>query len=167
MTFKTGIALIGMMGALVLPIAAQAQQWDHRDDRDRRMEGRDMAPPGYLQALSDLRTAYSLVSHHERGEPERMNEDNQAAREIMAAYDDLLHATEADGGRINRQPPADQQWGERGGRVHRAMDLLQQAQTEINSDDPNPRARELRDSCARHINDAQRWINAVIQMRHY
>lgn len=45
------VAIIAACTALMLPAVAQAQWWQHH--------------PKYLHAMSNLRTAYWLIAHHE------------------------------------------------------------------------------------------------------
>ncbi|WP_028640414.1 hypothetical protein [Novosphingobium acidiphilum] len=166
MTFKTGIALIGMMGALVLPIAAQAQQWDHRDDRDRRMEHPWNSHPEYVQALSDLRTGFQLIQHREPNDPVQANEETRAMNEIQAAYQELASANISDGHSLYDTPPGFS-FGDHRGRVAQTEDLLRNALHEISTPESNPAARDMRNRAIHHISAASRALVMVRQRWHY
>ncbi len=153
MTSKIRLALLGAMAALALPIAAQAQWWSQH--------------PGYLHALSDLRSAYWLIQHRGANDPAQANEENHALGEIRAAYGELQKASIVDGKNIYDQPPPDFAWGDHGGRLHRALDLLRKAHDEIGAEEDNPAARGLRNRATGHIDAAGRWTAAALQFWHF
>lgn len=147
----------------------QPQQDQYRPDQDRRdPDRRDQPPypqngfwahhPGYLQALSDLRTALALVQHQDPSGPGQASEEYQAANEITAAYNELQQAAVSDGRNINDQPPPDFQWGNHQSRLQQANELLVRASHEIRGEEENPAADGLRDRAIRHIGGASHWI---------
>lgn len=136
------ITLAGALAALMLPAAAQAQWWQ--------------AHPHYLHAMSDLRAAYWLVSHRESVDPMANAEERRAAFEIRAAYQELKNASIRDGKDIDDQPPADMNFGDHRGRLHRAMDLLQEAHNDVSGEEEDPAARGLRARAGGHIDAAAR-----------
>jgi len=153
MTSKLKLVLLGAFGAMTLPVAAQAQWWSQH--------------PGYLHALSDLRTAYWLIQHRGADDPAQANEENHALGEVRAAYQELEQASIADGKNISDQPPPGFVWGDHGGRLHKALDLLRKAHDEIGSEEDNPAARGLRDRANHHIDNAGRWTAAALQFWHF
>jgi hypothetical protein len=145
--------MLGAVGALTLPAAAQAQWWSQH--------------PGYLHAMSDLRTAYWLVQHRGADDPVQRAEEAQALNEIRAAYQQLKQASIMDNKDIEDQPPPDFVWGDHGGRLHKAEDLLQQAHNEIGLEEDNPAARGLRNRATVHIDNAGRQVAAAMQAWHF
>ena len=171
MNNKLKLVLLGTILAATLPMAAQAQQWG--GDHDRRggpQDGQDQfwnRHPGYLQALSDLRTAYALMQHRQDGDPVQADELNRAANETLAAYNELQQAAINDGRDINAQPPADFTWGDHRGRLKQANELLYRASHEIRSEEENPAARGMRDRAVYHIGEASRWVGQAQRFWHY
>ncbi len=153
MKYNIKLALLGTVGALTLPIAAQAQWWNQH--------------PGYLHALSDVRTAFALVHHRAPSDPAQAVEEHHAEDEILAAYRELQQAAVSDGKDINAQFPPDFNWGDRGARLHQARDLLHKAAYEISSEEENPAARGLRDRAKYHIEAANHWLDAAMQFWHF
>jgi hypothetical protein len=168
MTFKTRIALIGMVGAFALPIAAQAQQFDQRDDhrQERRDERAWNSHPEYVQALSDLRTAFQLIQHREPNDPSQVDDETHAMNEIQAAYQELTNANISDGHSLYDTPPG-MSFGDHRGRLVRAEDLLRNALHEVSTREANPAARDMRDRAIHHISAASRAIVVVRQRWHY
>jgi hypothetical protein len=147
------LSLLGAIGALALPLSAHAQWWSQH--------------PGYLHAMSDLRTAYWMLQHHETFDPVANEEERHAIGEIRAAYLELREASVVDGKDIDDQPPADFAWGDHRGRLHKAMELLRRAQDEIGQEEDNPAARGLRNRAMRHIDEAGRSMIAAFRAWNY
>ena len=147
------LAILGAGAAVALPFAAQAQWWSQH--------------PGYLHAMSDLRSAYWLISHHETFDPAANDEERHALGEIRAAYGDLKQAAIVDNKDIDDQPPADFRFEDHRGRLRHALDLLHKAHNDIASEEDNPAARGLRDRSIRHIDDAGRWTDAALHAWHF
>ena len=147
------LALLGAISALTLPIAAHAQWWNQH--------------PGYLHAMSDLRTAYAMVTHHGPTDPAQANEEARAAGEIVAAYNELKHAAIDDGKNINDQPPADFAWGDHRSRLQRANELLVSANHDLRREEENPAAVGLRERAMAHIGAASGWVTRAERVWHF
>ena len=190
MKTKLELAVLGTMVALALPVAAHAQQWDgnqgrdpYHQDQDRRdqyrpdQDNRDRPQyrpnefwqrhPGYLRALSDLRTALALVQHQSPTDQAQANEEYQAANEITAAYNELQQAAVDDGRNLNDQPPPDFTWGDHRSRLQQANELLVRASHEIRGEEENPAADGMRDRAIRHIGGASHWIQLAERYWHF
>lgn len=127
---------------LSLPLAAQADE-----------PGRH---PAYLHALSDMRTAYWLINHRETRDPVANANERRALGEIRAAYQEIRRASIDDGKDVDMQPPADMTWGDHGGRLHRALDLLRDADNDAHHEEDDPTTRGLQHRAVQHINAAWR-----------
>jgi hypothetical protein len=152
MKFNIKLALLGAVGALTLPIAAQAQHWERH--------------PGYIHALSDLRTAAQLLHHRDPNDSKEGKEEYNAMIETGAALATLEKAAVSDGRSMNDAPPPDFEWGDHGTRLRRARELLGSAAREISAEEENPEARGLRERALQHINDASRWVGAAMDAWH-
>jgi hypothetical protein len=138
---------------LAIPVAAQAQWWQRH--------------PKYLHAMSDLRMAYWLISHHEQNEPFARPEETHALKEIARAYQDLKDASIIDEKDINEQPPADMNFYDHRGRLHRALDLLHEARNDVSGEEEDPDARGFRHGALRDIDKAIRATNTAIEIWMY
>lgn len=134
------IALISAAALLAVPTIAQAQWWQHH--------------PKYLHAMSDLRKAYWLVAHREENQPGEKHEERKALKEIGRAYQDLKDASIVDERDIADQPPADMDFGDHRGRLHRALDLLNEARNDIQGEEEDPAARGFRRGALKDLNKA-------------
>jgi hypothetical protein len=142
------VAIIAACTALMLPAVAQAQWWQHH--------------PKYLHAMSNLRTAYWLIAHHESRDPAMRPEENAAMNLIGRAYQDLKNASIIDEKDIRDQPPADMNFYDHRGRLHHALDLLREARKDINGEEEDPAARGLRRNAGYDIDKAIRATNDAI-----
>jgi hypothetical protein len=134
------ITLVAACAALTIPVAAQAQWWQHH--------------PKYLHAMSDLRTAYWLIAHHEQADPVARPEERQALKEVGRAYQDLKDASIVDEKDIADQPPADMNYYDHRGRLHHALDLLHEARNDIMGEEEDPAARGFRRGALKDIDKA-------------
>ncbi len=125
---------------LVIPVAAQAQWWQHH--------------PKYLHAMSNLRTAYWLIAHHEQSDPVARPEESRALKEVARAYQDLKDASIMDEKDINDQPPADMNYYDHRGRLHHALDLLREARNDVEGEEDDPAARGFRHGALKDIDKA-------------
>ena len=123
-------SLIVAIAVLIAPMAAQAQWWQSH--------------PHYLHAMSNLRMAYWLIQHHEANDPVANDQERHALREVRAAYQELKDASIMDNKNIDDQPPADMNFYDHRGRLHRALDLLSEARNDVNGEEEDPAARGLR-----------------------
>jgi hypothetical protein len=153
MKIKLKLALLGTMVALTLPVAAQAQWWNQH--------------PGYLHALSDIRTAYWLIAHEDASNPAMRGDEIQAGRELHAAYDEMAHAAVSDGRNIDDQPPPDFAWGTHNDRLHKALDLVHRAYAELDGEEENPQAAGLRQRAKGHLSDSSRLIGKAMRDSHF
>jgi hypothetical protein len=146
-----GLKLSLAASALALtlaPLAAHAQWWQHH--------------PAYLKAMSDLREAYWMVEHRDTNNPIAKEEEKGASRAIRVAYQNLKDASIFDGKNIDDQPSPDVVFGDRKGRLHRAMDLLRDAHDEVNREEDDPAARGFKKHALHAIDDAARETNAAM-----
>jgi len=133
-------ALVAACAMLFAPVAAQAQWWQHH--------------PKYLHAMSDLRMAYWLIAHREVNEPGARPEEGRALKETARAYQDLKDAAILDDRDIHDQPPADMNFYDRRGRLHRALVLLHEAHDDIMGEEDDPAARGFRYGALKDIDKA-------------
>jgi len=155
MASRLKMAVLSAAGAMlaacapVVPVTAQAQWY--------------MQNPGYLQAMSDLRTAYWLIDHKDPNSPGQAFEESQALQNIHAAFGYLKDVNLADGSRPTDGPPPNFVWGDHRGRLHQAYDLLMRAHQEVGFQDPNPLAAHWRNAMGVHLDAAIRYTGAAIQ----
>jgi len=134
------VLLIAAVAAFMMPMAAQAQWWQSH--------------PHYLHAMSNLRTAYWLIQHHESNDPVANDQEHHALREVRAAYKELTDASIMDGKNIDDQPPADMNFYDHRGRLHHALDLLREAHNDVSGEEEDPAARGLKHRALKHIDEA-------------
>ena len=146
---KPSLALAAVVAVALTPLAAHAQWWQQH--------------PAYLHAMSDLRQAYWLVEHRETQDRVAKLEERRAAGAIRAAYQSLKDASILDNKDIDDQPPADMTFGDHGGRLHRAMDLLRDAHTEVSKEEDDPAARGFRNRAIQQIDHAAAATNGALQ----
>jgi len=142
-------SIITAIAAGLLPVAAQAQWWRRH--------------PAYLHAMSNLRMAYWLVAHHGPGDPAARAEENFALRQIRAAYLELKTAAIVDDLDIDAQPPAGTTFYDHRGRLHRALDLLQQAHNQVDREEEDPASHGLKNRALQRIDAAAAATSAAIQ----
>lgn len=147
------IMLVASCAALTIPAAAQAQWWQHH--------------PKYLHAMSDLRMAYWLIAHRERMDLPARDEERHAMIEIRRAYQDLKDAAIVDEKDIDAQPPADTNFYDHRGRLHRAHDYLAEAKDYVQGEEDDPEARGLRQRALHDINVAIQWTDDAIRAWRY
>lgn len=114
----------------------------------------DMLPgqhPGYLHALSDLRLARSFLER-QPGDARVYADEDVAITEIDAAIHEIKHASLDDGKDIHDHPPIDAH--EHGSRLLKSMEALKQAHHDVEGEEDNPEARELRHHALEHIDRA-------------
>ncbi len=145
---KLKVALAASAIVAMTPLAAHAQWW--------------VQHPAYLHAMSDLRQAYWLVEHRDSQDPVAKIEEQRAAGAIRAAYQNLKDAAILDNKNIDDQPPADMTFGDHGGRLHRAMDLLRDAHNEVSREEDDPAARGFKQRAIQNIDRAAAQTNAAL-----
>ncbi len=116
--------------------------------------------PGYLHALTYLRHARA---HLDRGTPsDHLNaEEQHAITEIDRAIDEIKRASVDDGKNLNDHPPIDQSLG-RKGRYHKALELLELANHEVDKREDDQFAQGLRQRALQHIYEAHHTVEHLI-----
>jgi hypothetical protein len=109
------------------------------------------AHPGYLHALTDLRTARWLLSH-QAGDRKVYGDEDVAINEINAAINDIKKASIDDGKNLDDHPNVDT--GEHGSRLLRSIETLKKARADIAQEEDNPTVRDLRNRAYDHIDHA-------------
>jgi hypothetical protein len=106
--------------------------------------------PGYLHALTDLRTAQYLL---------RMDFDDNypALRQVNMAINVTRNAAIDDRKPLDDHPRLDSL--NRGGRLQRALEALNAAERDITQEEDNPYAVGWRNQAIRHIDAARRLVN--------
>jgi len=107
--------------------------------------------PGYLHALTDLRTARWLL-YHQPGDQKVYADEDAAIQEVDAAINEIKRASIDDGKNLNDHPPVDV--NEHGSRLLRAIESLKKAHHDIDGEEDNPDVRELRHRASEHIEHA-------------
>jgi hypothetical protein len=107
--------------------------------------------PGYLHALTDLRTARWFLNH-QAGDARVYAGEDVAIREIDAAIGEIKRASVDDGKDLNDHPAVDT--SEHGSRLLKAIETLKKAHADIDHEEDNPEAHELRHRAAEHIERA-------------
>lgn len=117
--------------------------------------------PGYIHALTDLRTARWLL-FHQPGDAKVYEGEDAAIQEVEALIGEIKHASIDDGKDLNDHPKVDAH--EHGSRLLRAIETLKQARADISGEEDNPEVRDLRqrafDRIDRAIHDAQKAHDA-------
>jgi hypothetical protein len=108
--------------------------------------------PGYLHALSDLRTARWMLSH-QAGDAKVYAGEEAAVSEIDAAMAEIRKASIDDGKNLNDHPNTDVK--DHGSRLLRAMELIKQSHDDISGEEDNPGVSVMRRQALEHIRKAQ------------
>jgi len=118
--------------------------------------------PAYLHALTDLRTA--------RAHLERPNHGALQAQEKAAIHDidetiaEIKKASIWDGKDLNDHPPVDAKldWP---GRLHRAIELLDKAHSDVSQDEDNKFAQGLQQRALGHIDGAKKHAQEALAVK--
>ena len=116
--------------------------------------------PYYLHALSDLRSAYSLIQHRP-GDMATNGRESIALKEISDAVDDIRKGAIDDGRNMNDHPPTDTS-SDHSGALHEAAELLQKAQDDVGKDEDDKAAKGLQQRSLQHIARARSAIEEAI-----
>ena len=116
--------------------------------------------PAYLHALSDLRYARYLLAR-----PANVNvrwDENSAIREIDAAMAEIRQAAIDDGKPLDDHPPVDAnlEWG---GRLQKALDLVEASRNDVNQREDNAYAGGLKNRSVQHLDAAARFVREGIE----
>ncbi|HLJ90153.1 MAG TPA: hypothetical protein VKZ53_25305 [Candidatus Angelobacter sp.] len=134
--FAKYLVLGVLLGLAVMPATSQVLPGKH---------------PGYLHALTDLRTARWLL-YHQAGDQKVYSDEDVAIQEIDAAIGEIKRASIDDHKDLNDHPQVDVK--EHGSRLLRAIETLKKAHADIDHEEDNPEARELRHRASEHIERA-------------
>ena len=115
--------------------------------------------PAYLHALSDLRAARAHLEPPDGGH--LCHEEEEAIKEIDRAIDEIKKASIDDGKDLNDHPPVDAHldWS---GRLHRAIELLNKAHSDISREEDNQFAQGLQQRAMGHIDKAHHEVEEAI-----
>jgi hypothetical protein len=123
--------------------------------------GRDH--PAYLHALTDLRDARAHLQRPDGGE--LREQEKKAIHEIDDAIGEIKKAAVEDGKDLNEHPPVDahMEWG---GRLRRALELLDKAHNDIAREEDNGFAQGLQQRALEHIDKAHHHVKEAIEIVH-
>jgi hypothetical protein len=123
--------------------------------------GRDH--PAYLHALTDLRAARAHLQRPDGGE--LREQEKKAIHEIDDAIGEIKKAAIEDHKDLNDHPPVDAhlEWG---GRLRRALELLDKAHNDIAQDEDNGFAQGLQARALEHIDKAHHHVKEAIEITH-
>lgn len=147
--FKRMILTAGL--GVLLPLSAQAD-----------MPGNH---PAYLHALSDLRAARWMLEHRS-GDAAISSQEDVAITEIDHAIDEIKRASIDDGKDLNDHPPVDRPM-DQPGRLHAALDMLGRVHHDIDREEDDPMARELKHRAIAHVDGAAHAVEGAISDAHY
>jgi hypothetical protein len=132
---KLTLTAIAVLMTAMFPLAAQAD-----------LPGNH---PAYLHALSDLRAARWNLEHRP-GDTAVSTQEDIAITEIDRAIGEVKKAAREDAKNLNARPPEDANL-DRPGRLHHAVELLQQAHGDLDREEDNPEARGLKLRALEHV----------------
>ena len=119
--------------------------------------------PAYIHALTDLRAARGYL-RRPAGVSVKWDE-NRAIREIDAAITEIKRASVDDGKNIDDHPPVDNGmvWG---GRLQKALELVETARRDVNQEEDNGFANGLKNRAIGHIDLASLAIHEGMEVSH-
>jgi tetratricopeptide (TPR) repeat protein len=117
--------------------------------------------PAYLHALTDLRHARAHLERPDHGE--LREQEKKAIREIDEAINEIKKAAINDGKDLNDHPPVDARmdWT---GRLHRAIELINKAHSDIAREEDNRFAQGLQQRALEHIDKAHHHVEEAIDV---
>jgi hypothetical protein len=142
---KLSLALFGLL--LAIPAVLSATPDPPREH------------PAYLHALTDLRHARAHLQRPDGGE--LREQEKKAIHEIDEAINEIKKASIDDGKDLNDHPPVDAHmpWG---GRLHRALELLDKAHHDVSEEEDNAFAQGLQERALLHIDKAHHHVEEAI-----
>ncbi|HEY6482673.1 MAG TPA: hypothetical protein VIY54_04025 [Steroidobacteraceae bacterium] len=149
MNLRYKLALSGLLLALA-PLAANAD-----------------APgkhPFYLHALSDLRTARWMLEHRP-GDAAVTAEEDAAVTQIDAAIGEMKRAAIDDGKDLHDHPKAGPD--DRPGRLHKALELLREAHSDVAREEDDPMTKGLRNRAIGHVDAAMHATEKALRDRRH
>jgi hypothetical protein len=119
--------------------------------------------PAYLHALSDLRFARALLQRPDGGELRA--EERDAIHKIDDAINEIKRASIDDHKDIGDHPPVDMHlpWA---GRLHKALEMLDDARRDCQKEEDNPRTQGLQLRVLKHIEEAHHHVEEAIAIVH-
>jgi hypothetical protein len=136
MSFKRFLPALAIAAVVSIPAGAQQLPGAH---------------PGYLHALTDLRTARWFL-YHQPGDAKVYGDEDVGITEVDAAIGEIKKASIDDGKDVNDHPKVDVH--EHGSRLLKAIETLKKAHADIDGEEDNPEARGLRHRALDHIDKA-------------
>jgi tetratricopeptide (TPR) repeat protein len=117
--------------------------------------------PAYLHALTDLRHARAHLERPDHGE--LREQEKKAIHEIDEAINEIKKAAIDDGKDLNDHPPVDARmdWT---GRLHRAIELINKAHSDIAREEDNRFAQGLQQRALEHIDKAHHHVEEAIDV---
>ena len=117
--------------------------------------------PAYLHALTDLRHARAHLQRPDGGE--LREQEKKAIHEIDEAINEIKKASIDDGKDLNDHPPVDARmdWT---GRLHRAIELINKAHSDIAREEDNRFAQGLQQRALEHIDKAHHHVEEAIDV---
>jgi hypothetical protein len=127
------------------------------------LEVRAQQHPAYLRALSDLRFARSLLQRPDGGELRAQERD--AIHKIDDAIGEIKRASIDDHKDLGDHPPVDvhMPWA---GRLHKALEVLDDARHDCEKEEDNPRTQGLQLRVIKHIEEAHHHVEEAIAIVH-
>ena len=113
--------------------------------------------PGYLHALTDLRTARFFLTREHVGA-----RDHFAIEAIDRAIGEIKKASIDDGKNLGDHPPVDTALDD-SGRFHRALELLDRAHQDVARDEDNAYAQGLQQRALHHIDEAHHFVKEILE----
>ncbi len=121
--------------------------------------------PAYLHALADLRYARAHLNS-EAANAQVDADEASAVSQIDAAIRDVKDASDDDGKPMSDHPPVDARWS-RTERLHRALELLDKADTDIDEREQDSYWKGLKaNSALHHVDEAKKAIQHALAERH-
>ena len=112
--------------------------------------------PGFLHALTDLRTARWFLNH-QAGDAKVYGDEDVAISEIDAAIGEIKKAAIDDGKDLNDHPAVDTK--EHGSRLLKSIETLDAAERDVKGEEDNPEVKNLRHAAFEHIKKARDAAN--------
>jgi len=107
--------------------------------------------PGYMHAISDLKAAKWLLARPDA--PNVVGDEMRAVQEVDACLRDLTQAAWFDGKNVHEQPMPDIGL-DRDGRLHKALELLRKAHSDMDREEDDPVAIGLQARAIKHVDRA-------------
>lgn len=117
--------------------------------------------PAYLHALTDLRHARAHLQRPDGGE--LREQEKKAIQKIDDAINEIKKASIDDGKDLNDHPPVDASLDWRG-RLHRALELVNKAHSDVAQEEDNAFAQGLQQRALKHIDEAHKHIEEAIHL---